>query len=126
MRSQFDQAYDPLNVAENVLAKDESVYKAVSPSLDFMLNDGGYFFFSEVIIQCGNPAPGVIELYASNNDNWTLVNCYNVPESKELVLPIPGEQIAKYMRLRFVKNARGGSLISIKHIDIKGIKKDMP
>ena len=123
--SQFDQTYDPQNLIDNILKKDDSVYKSVSPTIDLMLNDGGYFFFCEVVIQCGNPPPGMIEVYASNTENWTLVNCYNMGEGKELTLNIPGEQIAKFLRLRFTKNARGGSLVSIKHIAVKGIKKEV-
>ena len=38
--SKWDAIHEPYNVVENVLKDDEKVYKALSPSFDFTVNNG--------------------------------------------------------------------------------------
>ena len=38
--SKWDAIHEPYNVVENVLRDDESVYKALTPDLDFTLDKG--------------------------------------------------------------------------------------
>lgn len=59
---------------ENVLKDDESVYKALTPSLDFSLGNGALCFISEVILYPGDCGPANVEIYVSNTmDKWTFV-----------------------------------------------------
>ena len=38
--SKWDSIHEPYNIVENVLKDDESVYKALTPNLDFTLASG--------------------------------------------------------------------------------------
>jgi hypothetical protein len=44
-------------VIENVLKDDESVFKALTPSLDFTLANGSICFVSEVLLYPGDCGP---------------------------------------------------------------------
>ena len=70
--------HEPYNVVENVLKDDESVYKALTPQLDFTLGQGALCFVSEVVLHPGDCGPAVVEIYVSNTmDKWTFVKQYN-------------------------------------------------
>jgi len=69
-------------VVENVLKDDESVYKGLTPVLDFTLAGGQLVFVSEVILYPGDCGPATVEIYVSNTiDKWTLVKSYNCSKS---------------------------------------------
>lgn len=36
---------------------------------------------------------------------------------------LPGETIAKYIRVRCINNIRGGNLVNIRYITVKGLTK---
>ena len=60
--SKWDSIHEPYNVVENVLKDDESVYKALTPQLDFTLSGGAVCFISEVIIHPGDCGPATVEV----------------------------------------------------------------
>jgi len=110
---------------ENVLKDDESVYRALTPNLDFMLNFGASCFIAEVFIYPGECGPDQIQIHTSNViDKWTLISehkCDRAPEQKFL---LPGEQIAKYLRVSCLNNIRGGNIVSVRKITIRGMPQD--
>jgi len=55
--SKWDAIHEPYNVVENVLKDDEKVYKALTPSFDFTVNNGQSSFISEVIVHPGDCGP---------------------------------------------------------------------
>ena len=55
--SKWDAIHEPFNVVENVLKDDETVYKALTPDLDFTLDRGQLCFISEVVIWPGDSGP---------------------------------------------------------------------
>ena len=59
---------------ENILKDDESVYKALTPNLDFTLSGGALCFFAEVILFPGDCGPATVEVFVSNQlEKWTFV-----------------------------------------------------
>jgi len=67
-----------------------------------------------------------MEVYVSNvMDSWTMVKQYTA-SNKETVqnLVVPGEHICKFVRLRCINNIRGGNLVSVRYIEIKGLPRD--
>lgn len=113
--SKWDAIHEPYNVVENILKDDEKVYKALTPSFDFTVNNGNSCFISNVIVAPGDTGPNKMEIYLSNNmDQWTLIKSFTSSREKFDNLIIPGENIAKYLRLRCVNNIRGGNLVNIR------------
>jgi hypothetical protein len=122
--SKWDSIHEPYNVVENVLKDDESVYKGLTPDLDFTVNTGGLAYIAEVSLWPGDCGPANVELYWSNtSDKWTLAKSFTLTKSGEQKMVLPGEIIAKYMRLRCINNVRGGNLVNIRFIQIKGLSK---
>ena len=39
------------------------------------------------------------------------------------VLTVPGEHIMKYLRIRCVNNVRGGNLVNVRYVQVKGMTK---
>jgi len=37
---------------------------------------------------------------------------------------LPGEQLCKYIRLKFNNNVRGGNIVSVRQVRIKGLVKE--
>ena len=37
---------------------------------------------------------------------------------------IPGEYMAKYLRVRCLNNTRGGQIVSVRHVMVKGLNKE--
>jgi hypothetical protein len=115
--SKWDAIHEPYNVVENVLRDDEKVYKTLTPSFDFTVNNGNGCFISNVLVGPGDTGPSKMEVYLSNNmDQWTLIKSFTASKEKVDNLIIPGENIAKYVRLRCVNNIRGGNLVNIRYI----------
>ncbi len=111
-------------MVENVLNDDGKVYKTINPVIDLTLGNGAYCFVSEVILHCAEPFPGKVEISASNTVNrWNLVKEYVCAKTDETRLELPGEQVAKYLRLRFAKNLRGGNIVSVRYVVVKGLVK---
>ena len=123
--SKWDQINEPYNVVENVLKNDESVYRGLTPNYDFTLNYGGNCFIAEVHLFPGECGPEQIEIYTSSViDKWNFIKefkCNRDPQQKFL---LPGEQIAKYLRVSCLNNIRGGNIVSVRRILITGVKKD--
>lgn len=75
--SKWDAIHEPYNVVENVLKDDEKVYKALTPTFDFTVNNGMSCFISNVILSPGDCGPQKMEIYLSNNiDQWQFVKAY--------------------------------------------------
>lgn len=58
--SRWDAIHEPYNVVENVLKDDDSVYKALTPSIDLTLDRGDLCYISEVIIWPGESGPSQV------------------------------------------------------------------
>lgn len=65
--SRWDTIHEPHNVVENVLKDDDSVYKALTPDLDFSLDRNATCFISEVIIWPGDSGPNQVQIMVSNS-----------------------------------------------------------
>lgn len=65
--SRWDSIHEPHNVVENVLKDDDSVYKALTPDLDFSLDHGATCFISEVVIWPGDSGPNLVQILVSNS-----------------------------------------------------------
>lgn len=123
--SKWDQIHEPYNVIENVLKNDNSVYRALTPSLDFTLNHGGTSFIAEVLLYPGDCGPADIEIYISNMaDKWAFVKEQRCGREFETKITLPGEQVGKYLRIKCLNNARGGNIVSIRHVMVRGLPKD--
>lgn len=123
--SKWDAIHEPYNVVENVLLDDEKVYKASTPSLDFSLDDGRPCFVASVSVHPGDCGPSTVEIYVSNmQESWSMVKQFTCNKSGPTNLVLPGENIAKYLRVRCVNNVRGGNLINIRHISVIGLLGD--
>lgn len=115
--SKWDAIHEPYNVVENVLKDDEKVYKSLTPAFDFSVNNGSQCFISNVFVAPGDTGPNKMEIYLSNNfDQWTLIKTFTADKEKIHNLVIPGENMAKYVRVRCVNNIRGGNLINVRFI----------
>ena len=120
--SKWDAIHEPYNVVENVLKDDEKVYKALTPTFDFTVNNGTSCFISHVVLSPGDCGPQQMEVYLSNNiDQWQLAKAYTATKSASETLVIPGENMAKYVRVRCVNNVRGGNLVDVRFIQVKGL-----
>ena len=54
-------------MVENVLRDDDSVYKALTPELDFSLDNGETCYISEIIIWPGDSGPNEVKVFVSHN-----------------------------------------------------------
>lgn len=123
--TKWEIVHEPQNVVENILKDDETVYRALSPSLDLALCNGQLCFVSEVEICPGECGPASIEIYTSNVlDKWTFVKSFKC--TRDLVQPfrLPGEQICKYLRIKMDQNVRGGNIIATRLMRVKGLVKE--
>jgi hypothetical protein len=120
--SKWDQVHNPENVVENVLADADNEYSALSPSVDLTLCDDAPCFVSEVVIEPGACGPANLEVYTSNTpDKWSLVSAFRCSRDEVQAFQLPGEQVARYMRLRFPNNTRGGNIVALRRISVKGL-----
>lgn len=55
--SKWDAIHEPYNVVENVLKDDEKVYKALTPTFDFTVNNGNQCYISNIILAPGDCGP---------------------------------------------------------------------
>ena len=111
-------------MVENVLKDDDSVYKALTPDFDFTLDNGETCYISEVILWPGDSGPNQIEVYVANNpDRWAMVKQYTCSKGSASKFAIPGEYLSKYVRIRCLNNIRGGQIVSVRHIMIKGLNR---
>ena len=66
-----------------------------------------------------------MEVYLSNNvDAWQLLKTFSATKAAVQNLVIPGENLAKYVRIRCVNNIRGGNLVNVRYIQIKGLPSE--
>ena len=123
--SKWDAIHEPYNVVENVLKDDESVYKALTPDIDLTLDNEDLCFIAEVIVWPGDSGPSNVELYVSNTqDRWTKVKQYQCSKEGSTKLVVPGEYMARYLRLKCLNNIRGGNIVSVRHIMVKGLNRN--
>ena len=125
MASKWDRIHEPYNVIENILKNDNSVYRTLTPNIDLTLNSGGTCFVAELILFSGDCGPADIEVYISNMlDKWTFVKEHRCRRDSETKISLPGEQAAKYLRIKCLNNVRGGNIVSIRHVVVRGLPKD--
>eukprot|EP00164_Ancoracysta_twista_P003101 GFYU01004136.1.p1 GENE.GFYU01004136.1~~GFYU01004136.1.p1 ORF type:complete len:736 (-),score=254.85 GFYU01004136.1:493-2700(-) len=123
--SKWDAVHEPYNVVENVLKDDDSVFRTLSPAIDLTLCNGSICFVSEVVVCPGECGPANLEVYTSNAvDKWTLVSTHKCTRDATQAFQLPGEQLCKYLRLKMVNNVRGGNIVSVRQVKIKGLVKD--
>ena len=60
--SKWDSIHDPYNVVENILRDDDTVYKALTPNLDFTLLQGQLCYMAEITIFPGDCGPEDVEV----------------------------------------------------------------
>lgn len=107
-----------------MIKDDESVYKALTPDLDFTVANGNMAYISEVMISPGDCGPANVEIYWSNTaDKWTLIKAFTCTKSGEQKLTLPGETVTKYLRVRCINNVRGGNLVNVRYVQIRGLAK---
>ena len=109
---------------ENVLKDDEAVYKALTPDLDLTVAGGNPAYIAEVSLYPGDCGPATVELYWSNTaDKWTLIKQFTCTRAGEQKMILPGEHIMKYLRIRCLNHVRGGNLINVRYVVVKGLNK---
>lgn len=123
----------------------------MSPVVDLNLCGHQLCFVSEVHITYGLFIAAEVEVYLTNLlDRWSFIkmfkfsdssfggcnnsiglnsnnninNCTIEDERQQRII-LPDEQWAKYMRLKFTCNTRGGKLVHLRRIIVKGIPKDV-
>jgi hypothetical protein len=108
---------------ENVLQDDETVYRGLTPDLDFTLSVDRSCYIAEVLIWPGDAGPNEVEIYVADYmDGWAFVKNYSCAKSGVTRLVVPGEHVAKYLRVRCLSNTRGGKIVAVRHIQIKGLE----
>lgn len=123
--SKWDAIHEPYNVVENILQDNDKVFKASTPSLDFSLDNGRQCFVASVILHPGDVGPQTVEIYVSNmSESWSMVKKFTCNKSGPTTLTMPGENIAKYLRIRCINNVRGGNLTNVRFVQIKGLPAD--
>lgn len=79
---------------------------------------------SEVLLFPGDTGPAAVEIYVSNTmDKWTLVKQYQCSKSGPQKFAIPGEIVCKHLRVRCVNNIRGGNIVNVRYVVVKGLIK---
>ena len=105
-----------------MLKDDESVYKALTPAIDLTIHNGSMCFISEVIVHPGDCGPANVEIYvSSSHEKWSLVKTYECSKSGPQRMLLPGEQVHKYLRVRCLNNIRGGNLVNVRYVQVKGL-----
>jgi len=124
--SKWDAIHEPYNVVNNVLTDDETVYKGLTPNFDFTLDQNQICYISEILLWPGDCGPATVEIFVSNSiDKWTFVKSYQCTKQGCQKLVVPGEYISKYLRIRCVNNIRGGNIVNVRHIVVKGLNKNV-
>lgn len=123
--SKWDLVHEPNNVVENVLKDDEAVFRSLSPSVDLTLCNGSLCFVSEVEICPGECGPAHVEVYTSNVlDKWTFVKSFKCTRDATQPFRLPGEQLCKYLRFKMDQNVRGGNIVTVRMVRVKGLVKE--
>jgi len=123
--SKWDAVHEPYNVVENVLKDDDTVYRALSPAIDLALCNGSLCFVSEVEICPGECGPAHVEVYTSNVlDKWVFVKSFKCTREPVQSFRLPGEQLCKYLRFKMEQNVRGGNIVSVRCVRVKGLVKE--
>jgi hypothetical protein len=82
-------------------------------------------FVSAVELYPGDCGPSECEVYVSNvPDKWTLINTYTCTREEKQTFMLPGEQLCKYIRLRFPSNVRGGNIVTINKVRLQGMVRE--
>jgi len=123
--SKWDSINDPYNVVENILKDDDKIYKALTPELDLTLNNGRKWFVSEIFIHGGDGGPAHIEVYISDYaQHWDYIEAYECSNDEIQRITLPGENIAKYIRIKWLTNNQGGNIVKVRHVEVKGMTKE--
>ena len=119
--SKWDSIHEPYNIVENVLGDNQTVYKGLTPEFDFNLSDHQEHYISEVLIWPGDCGPNEVELYVGNQNGWQLVKGYTCARVGVSRLVVPYQFVSKYLRVKCMNNVRGGNIVSVRHIVVKGL-----
>jgi len=58
---------------------------------------------------------------SNSHEKWTFVKQYECSKGETQRLIVPGEHVAKFLRVRCVKNIRGGDIVTVRHVVVKGL-----
>ncbi|KAL0228175.1 hypothetical protein RCL1_004318 [Eukaryota sp. TZLM3-RCL] len=123
--SKWDMVHEPWNVVENILKDDEQVYRALSPVLDLTLSEGKQSFVSEIQLFSGECGPSRVEIYVGQNfDDWEFVAEFECNRDSLQLIRLPGEQICRHVRISCPQNIRGGNIVSVRHVKVKGLVRE--
>ena len=123
--SKWDVLHEPYNVIENILEDNEKVYKALTPNFDLTLDDGRPCFVANVTVHPGDCGPASVEIYISNlQESWSMVKKFNAMKDRPSTFVLPGENVAKFVRVRCVNNVRGGNLVNLRYVQVKGLTSE--
>ncbi|KAL0241421.1 hypothetical protein GEMRC1_006656 [Eukaryota sp. GEM-RC1] len=123
--SKWDKVHEPWNIVDNVLEDDESVYRTLSPVLDFTLANGSLCFVSEVMFFGGDCGPSRIEVFVAQNfDDWDFVAEFECSRDSCQVIRLPGEQVCRHLRIVCPNNIRGGNIVSVRYVKVKGLPRE--
>lgn len=120
--SKWDSLYEPFNIVENVLKNNDSTYKALNPVLDFTLFKGVLCFIAGLRVESGEPTAGNIEVFTSETlDQWEHLMTHRSSKDAVQVINFNEEIYAKYLRLNFLDNIRGGNLCTVRFVQVIGL-----
>lgn len=123
--SKWDAMHEPNNVVENVLKDDDTVFRTLSPAVDITLCNGSTCFVSEVVVCPGEVGPANLEVFTSNvPEKWTLISTHKCTRDPVQTFLLPGEQLCKFLRLKMTNNIRGGNIVSVRHVKVKGVVRE--
>ncbi|KAG9389941.1 Protein kinase domain [Carpediemonas membranifera] len=123
--SKWDTIHEPDNKADNVLDDSQTVWRTLTPAVDLTLCSGSVCFIADVTICPGDCGPSAVEVSVSNTpDKWTPVSSFKCDRSVEQTFQLPGEQQARYLRLNFPNNIRGGNIVSVRQVKVRGLVRD--
>ncbi len=123
--SKWDTIHEPDNKVDNTLVEGDAVWRTLTPSVDLTLCSGSVCFVADVTICPGDCGPSAVEVSVSNTpDKWTPVSTFKCDRSAEQTFQLPGEQQARYLRLHFPNNIRGGNIVSVRRVAVRGLVRD--
>ncbi len=121
--SKWDSIHEPHNIVENALVDNELLYKGLTPDFDLNLSNNNSCFVSEVLIWPGDTGPNQVEIYVADYmDGWAFVKSFTCPKFGVARLELPGDYEAKYLRVRCLNNTRGGNIVNVRYISVRGLK----
>ena len=79
-----------------------------------------------MIVWPGDSGPNDVAILVSNTgeSGWSLINKkYTCNRQGSTRLVIPSEYLAKYVRISCLNNVRGGQIVSVRYVMVKGLNR---